>query len=112
MPHFGSTTLLVAPDSGLDRLSIAFADSAFHLGWAELIAGWLLLLADAQLQTLTRQDVLSVQESSRREIGKAHTDIESRFADARRCRVEPLGERFLFLNFRRTASGQPRRIVL
>src|SRR3970282_1817313 len=42
MPHFGATALQTAPDSSLQRLAISFSDSSFHLGWAELIAGWLL----------------------------------------------------------------------
>ncbi len=112
MPHFGSTALLVGPDSNLDRLSLAFADAAFHLGWAELISGWLLILADAQLQTVSSQDTLTIEATMRERIEILRREITLRMENPRRCRAEPMGERFLFLNFRRTASGQPRRLVL
>ncbi|KKL68225.1 hypothetical protein LCGC14_2127120, partial [marine sediment metagenome] len=51
MPHFGSTVLQTAPDSSQQKLALAFADNLFHLGWAELVTGWLLLLAGAQIET-------------------------------------------------------------
>lgn len=112
MPHFGSTALQVSPEAGLERMGIGFAESAFHLGWAELTLGWLLLLAQKQLNTISRQSVLLASEGQRSAISRLATKITSTLANARRCRVEEVSERFLFLNFRRTASGQAKRIML
>ena len=51
-PNFGATLLQVAPESNNNRLAIAFADTSFHLGWAELTLGWLLALAGRQCRVI------------------------------------------------------------
>jgi hypothetical protein len=113
MPHFGATVLQVAPEAGLERMPIGFADQTFHLGWAELTLGWLLLLADAQLQTLmTAEDAISVSEVGREQVEDVRRKISSIQSNSRRCHVEATDGRFVFHNFRRTASGQPRRVML
>ena len=113
MPHFGATALLVAPDSGLQRLSITFADSAFHLGWAELIAGWLLLLADLQLETAIGSGLFAVGDQLRQEHERLSLDIATAVANPRRCQAQELeGGRRLIRNFRRSSSGVPKRILL
>jgi len=112
MPHFGSTALQVAPETGLERMAIGFADSAFHLGWAELTVGWLLLLVRTQLETLEDQSVLILGEDQRDAISGLLEGITSTLASSKRCRAQELDERFLFHNFRRTASGQPKRVLL
>jgi hypothetical protein len=112
IPHFGSTALQVSPDSNLQKMSMAFADNAFHLGWAELTSGWLLLLAGSQLSLLVEQNALLVNDASRREIGTITAKVRSTIESPRRCRVEEIDGRFLFHNFRRAASGQPRRVIL
>ena len=112
MPHFGSSTLLVAPDTNQQRISAGFADNAFHLGWAELITGWLLELAAAQVGTILSTDVLKLSKTLRSDCEAAVRDIAAMLGGGRRCYVEPEEDRFLFHNFRRTATGQPRRIIL
>jgi len=112
MPHFGSTALQTAPDSNLQRLAIAFADSAFHLGWAELTAGWLLTLAGAQIETVAGSNIFALNGDRRRETEIVGQEIASALTNPRRCHVKEEGERFLFHNFRRTASGAPKRVLL
>ena len=112
MPHFGSTALLVAPETGLERMGISFADSAFHLGWAELTMRWLLLLVRTQLETLADQSALPLGDGESDAISRLRTRITSALASSKRCRTEELDGRFLFHNFRRTASGQPKRVLL
>jgi hypothetical protein len=112
MPHFGSTALQVAPETGLERIPIGFADSAFHLGWAELTMGWLLLLVGTQLDKIGRQPVLLVNDDQRAEIARVGTEITTTLASSRRCRAETIEGRFLFHNFRRSARGQPKRVML
>ena len=112
MPHFGSIALQVGPESGLEKIVMSFADSAFHLGWAELTVGWLLMLADAQLRTLGEQDALPLSDDARRGIEQLSTEVTAAMSSARRCHVEEVEGRFLFQNFRRTASGQPKRVML
>ena len=112
MPHFGSTTLQVAPETGLERASMGFADTAFHLGWAELTAGWLLLLTTVELETLAGQDALVVTQEQGQTISTLSAGIVSSLRNSRRCRAEDVDGRFLFHNFRRTASGQPKRVML
>jgi hypothetical protein len=112
MPHFGSTALLVAPETGLERMPVAFADNTFHLGWGELIVGWMLLAARAQIGTLCRQDALLLGAGIRDEIEGLARQMTAAIENPRRCRAEDVDGRFLIHNFRRTAGGQPRRVML
>ncbi len=113
MPHFGSTVLLVGPDSSQQRLALAFADGSFHLGWAELIAGWLLLLAEAQVETTVGADRFDAGDALREDAGRLRSEIGEALAGPGRCRAEELADgRRLLHNFRRAVSGTPRRILL
>lgn len=112
MPHFGSTLLQAAPGANLQKAPISFADPGFHLGWAELISGWLLLLAGAQAEAIAdwRQTRLAPEDQ---EIHAALLrDIDSALANPRRCYVEEASGAFLIHNFRRTAASAPQRILL
>lgn len=112
MPHFGSTALLTAPDSNLQKLALTFGDQAFHLGWAELICGWLLLLAGAQIQAVADSGIFAIDGATEEDANAVTRQIALALANQRRCRVEEVDGRFIFHNFRRTSSGQPRRVVL
>ncbi len=113
-PHFGATTLQVAPETNLQRMSIAFADNAFHLGWAELILGWLLALAETQLATaLAAPEALVVPEATRAEGERLGSEIRHTLANPRRCHAQEVeGGRYLIHNFRRAPSGAPKKILL
>jgi hypothetical protein len=112
MPHFGSTAFLTGSDSNLQKLSLGFGDSAFHLGWAELITGWLLVLCDAQLQTVAAAEAVAVAEGSRTNIANLAGDARLALESGRRCYVEEVEGRFLFHNFRRKPGGVPKRLML
>lgn len=113
MPHFGTTALQVAPDSSLQKLALTFADCTFHLGWAELVFGWLLVLAAGQMETAVASGAFAVEDEARREQERLSAEIGAALANPRRCRVEEIeGGRYLFHNFRRRSSGVPRRLVL
>ncbi len=112
MPHFGATALQVAPDSSLQKLALAFADNAFHLGWAELTTGWLLTLTEAQSSTSESSGVFAIPDALRAQHEGIVRDIASALGGRRRCYVEDVGGRFLFHNFRRRASGAPKRVLL
>ncbi len=112
MPHFGSTAVQVAPETGLERMGMGFADVAFHLGWAELTTGWLLLMTITELEALGGQQALAVTREQHETISTLSTGIESSLGNSRRCRAEGVDGRFLIHNFRRAASGQPKRVML
>jgi len=114
LPHFGSTTLLVAPETNLQKMPIAFADNAFHLGWAELALGWLLALGYAQL-TIALDDNQSfvITDEAKAEYEKLGQEIDTALQDARRCQVEELeGSRYLLHNFRRRSGAAPKKVLL
>ena len=48
-PNFGPTALFVANEATHERYPLIFADQAFHLGWAQLLFGWLLRAGASQL---------------------------------------------------------------
>ncbi len=112
MPHFGATVLEVAPDSNLQKLAIAFGDSAFHLGWAELIAGWLLTVADIQLTTVVGSGVFTMDHTTLAVYQSFSRETAFTLANPRRCYVEEIEGRFLFHNYRRTPAGSPKRVFL
>ena len=113
MPHFGGTVLQAGPDSSQQKLVLAFADSSFHLGWAELVAGWLLLLADAQIQTALAAEELNAAGTLQEDAARLGKQVEEALASPRRCRAEELDDgRRLIHNFRRAVSGAPKRVLL
>jgi len=64
-PNFGATLLQAGPESNNQRLALTFADSAFHLGWAELVLGWLLSLCERQLAVSVHAgDIFAIPEGT------------------------------------------------
>ncbi|HUF53639.1 MAG TPA: hypothetical protein VMR52_07680 [Dehalococcoidia bacterium] len=112
MPHFGSTLLLTSPDSGENKIVAGFADSTFHLAWAEVTLGLALQLGAAQIETVRSTDVLALSDEAAADCDAVTRAVASALASSRRCYVEQQADRFTFHNFRRTATGQPRRIIL
>jgi len=113
MPHFGSTLFQVGPDSGQQKLALAIGESAFHLGLAELVCGWLLLLAGAQTEAALEGPFVEPGHPLREEAARLGRQTEEALASPRRCRAEELpdGQRLIH-NFRRAVSGAPRRVLL
>lgn len=114
MTHFGSTILQVAPEADLQKIRIGFADGSFHLGWAQLIIGWLLVLVSVQLETVVDAgETFSVSPESKAQLVALSSEIEKALAKPDRCRVEELGDgRYLFHNIRRQPGGAPQRLLL
>jgi hypothetical protein len=112
MPHFGSSLLLAAPDVSLQKAPLAFADGAFHLGWAELVSGWLQMLAGEQIGAVRESGVFELSEALSAEAHEVREAIRKALETGRRCRVEDDGGRWVFHNWRRAASGQPKRLAL
>ncbi len=112
MPHFGSTAFQTGSDSNLQKLSLSFGDAAFHLGWAELVMGWLLELSQAQLATAAQSGLFNVGAEARAGIENFERDYQLLRVGGRRCYVEEADGRFLFQNFRRKPGGVPKRIML
>ena len=114
MPHFGSTLLQVGPDSSPDRIgALAIGESAFHLGLAELVSGWLLLLAGAQTEAALDGPFVEAAHPLREDAARLRKQTEEALANPRRCRAEELPDgRRLIHNFRRAVSAAPRRVLL
>lgn len=112
MPHLGSTLFLAAPEASLQKLPMAFADTGFHLGWAQLVSGWLLQLAAVQVETALSAPIFDISPDVRTDCDAAARDIEPVLADGRRCAAEEDEGQFVFRNFRRSSGGQPKRVVL
>ena len=117
-PNFGATLLQVAPESNNLRLAIAFGDTSFHLGWAEIALGWALALVTRQLRlSINAEGVFGITD----ETGSAYSDLQRRVDAALtrddRCHIEEVTEadgthRYLVHNFRRQPSGAPKKVVL
>ena len=113
MTHFGSTMLQVAPEADPQKIRIGFADSSFHLGWAQLIIGWLLVLWSVQLETSVDAGTFSASPDAKTQLAALSSEVEKVLSKPDRCRVEELGDgRYLFHNVRRQPGGAPRRLLL
>jgi hypothetical protein len=112
MPHVGATLFLVAPEMNLQKASVGFADSSFHLAWAELITGWLLRLASLQIEIASTSGLLAVDKTLKMDSESVQREIRTALDNKRRCHVEVIDGRYFFRNFRRTPSGQPKRVIL
>ncbi|HZP25852.1 MAG TPA: hypothetical protein VFB90_02275 [Dehalococcoidia bacterium] len=111
-PDFGATLLLTGAESGSQRLSLSFAEGTFHLGWAELIAGWLLSLAGEQLSLVLDCQLFAFSDELRAEVSPLLELVNAALASPNRCRADEVGGRFLFHNMRRGPAATPRRLLL
>jgi hypothetical protein len=116
-PNFGATLIQVGPESNNQRLTLTFADRSFHLGWAELVLGWLIRLAVRQVQiAVDAEPMMPVSD----EVRTLWTDLASRaekaLAREDRCVIEEVDEagfrRYLLHNFRRNSTAAPRKLLL
>jgi hypothetical protein len=117
-PHMGASLLLSAPESNQQRLAVTFGDHSFHFAWAQLILGWLLALCEVQLRLVlsTGGDVFNLTDETVALCSTWRERVDTALADAQRCAAEPLllsgDQRWLIHNFRRQASGAPRKYLL
>jgi hypothetical protein len=116
-PAFGSSLLLGGPESSDTRLVINFADASFHQGWAEITLGWLLALAMRQIKVIVdAEGIFPVSDERRQACESLQRRIDDALSRRDRCRIEEIvvgpDRRYLVHNFRRGASGTPKRILL
>jgi len=115
MPHFGATLLLCGSESDPARVAMTFGDRDFHLGLAELVTGWLLLLGVAQLEALVEFEAV-FPLPDRPAIEKWCAAARESAARADRCRVgvvERDGEkRYVVQNWRRAPGAARKRLLL
>jgi hypothetical protein len=116
-PNFGPTALFVANEGSHERYPLVFADQAFHLGWAQLLLGWLLRLDAAQLHSSLHLGGQFPPSDELREEVVAHVrSVEAHLDDDGRCRLEEYEDahgrrRHLLLGFRRQGADAPRRLL-
>jgi hypothetical protein len=115
--HFGATLLQAGPESSSTRLALAFADRSFHLGWAELVLGWLLTLAVRQIGVIVAaEDTFPVTAALMDDYADLQSRASARLARDDRCSLAEVMEgndrRYLIANFRRAAGAAPRKVLL
>ncbi|MEZ4501274.1 MAG: hypothetical protein R3C39_01465 [Dehalococcoidia bacterium] len=117
-PNFGPTALFTAAEATHQRYPLIFADHAFHLGWAQLLLGWLLRLDAKQLHLALHASMLfPAAEELRAEAVEHVRRVEAHLADDRRCRLDEWTDeegrrRHLLVEFRRQSSDAPTRLLL
>jgi hypothetical protein len=116
--HFGATLLQVGPESNNTRLAIAFADTSFHLAWAELVLGWLVALATRQVRVIvdSADAIFPVSDEVRASYEDLQRRVNATLARDDRCTLSEVQDgndrRYLISNFRRASSGAPKKILL
>ena len=116
-PNFGASLLQVAPESNNLRLALTFADVSFHLGWAEIVLGWLLALAARQVRVIVDAAPTFPVSAARRQAYEAlQRRVDAALARPDRCRIDEVEDegnrRYLVNGFRRAASATPKKILL
>ena len=117
-PNFGPTALLVAGGANRQRYPLIFGDRAFHLGWAQLLSGWLLRIGARQLHAVlhTPQRFPASDELRAQTIEHVRA-IDLHLDDNERCRLEEHTDgdgrrRHLILNYRRRPGDATKRLLL
>ena len=114
--HFGASALLSADGSHDKRFLVNWSDEAFHLGWAQLLIGWQIVIQDRQCRFAVGSGLFGVESEDRQEYQRLHRQTQSLLEDARRCKaswiVDNGRQRLLIENYRRQPSGAPKRILL
>jgi hypothetical protein len=116
-PAFGASLLLVGPESSASRVAVSFADASFHLGWAEVVLGWLLALSMRQIRVVAdAEGIFPVSDARRQVYGRLQKRVDEALARRDRCRIEEIADgysrRYLVHNFRRATGSSPKRILL
>jgi hypothetical protein len=115
LSHFGATLLLAGNDSTPERVLMTFADRDYHHGLAELLLGWLHLLASAQAHAIAEAAGPFVIPAGHRIAAlSARAAVSGSLPD--RCRVETIEldgvQRYLVHNWRRAPGATPKRLLL
>ncbi len=115
-PHFGASALLSADGSHDKRFLVNWSDEAFHLGWAQLLIGWQIVIQDRQCRFAVGSGLFGVESEDRQEYQRLHRQTQTLLEDVRRCKaswiIDAGRQRLLIDNYRRQPSGAPKRLLL
>lgn len=115
-PHFGASAMLVAPESNRQRIAVHWGDRAFHLGWAQMLLGWQIVIHERQVRFAVGRELFAVGEAERERYRRLSRQAETLLGERDRCRIEWITQqgrpRLLIHNFRRQPGGAPRRLLL
>ena len=117
-PNFGPTALFVAGEASQQRYPLVFADQAFHLGWAQLLFGWLLRVGVSQLHVaMHAREQFPAPQQLRDEVVTHVAAVEQLLAGDDRCRLEEYVDdedrrRHLIVEFRRRPGDAAKRLLL
>ena len=117
-PNFGPTALFTANEASERRYPLVFADEAFHLGWAELLLGWLLRVSARQLHVaMHAPGHFPASGELRGEVAAHVREVERHLLEGARCRLEEHVDesgrrRHLLTDFRRRSGDASTRVLL
>ena len=116
-PHFGASMLVTAAESNRQRVLVHWGDRSFHLGWAQLLTGWLMVLLGRQSRFAVGRGLFAVEATQRESFQALTREAGAILAAQDRCRAEWVqaedgGQRLLIHGFRRQPSGAPQRLIL
>ncbi|MDE2639805.1 MAG: hypothetical protein OXI03_04390 [Chloroflexota bacterium] len=115
-PHFGASMLATGSGSNRQRVLVHWGDRSFHLGWAQLLSGWLMTLLGRQTRFAIGRGLFAVDAAARESFQALTRESETLLARPDRCRAEWVTrdgrQRLLISGFRRPPSGAPQRILL
>ena len=115
-PHFGASALLTADGSHDKRFLVNWADEAFHLGWAQLLLGWQIVIQDRQCRFAVGSGLFGVESEDRQGYQRLHRQSQTILDASQRCQAKWIivegRQRLLIDNYRRQPSGAPKRILL
>ena len=84
-PHFGASILVTAAESNRRRLLVHWGDRSFHLGWAQLLSGWLITVLARQTRFAVGRGLFAVDSEQRARFQTLAREARAILAAGDRC---------------------------
>ena len=116
--NFGPTSLFVANEATHEKYPLHFADRSFHLGWTQLLFGWILNISGLLLETgLSQTHEFPADDALRTSIIQYLDQSKKVASDESQCRLEEWTDtdnrkRYIISNFRRQSTDAAVKLLI
>ncbi|HIE83503.1 MAG TPA: hypothetical protein EYQ00_06465 [Dehalococcoidia bacterium] len=117
-PNFGPTSLFVANEASHEKHPLHFADRSFHLGWTQLLFGWILSVSGLLLETgLSQTQEFPADNILKAKIIQHLGDCTEVALDEHQCRLKEWTDsdnrkRYIISNFKRQSTDAAVRLLI
>tara|TARA_B110000438_G_scaffold44198_1_gene44186 strand:- start:457 stop:1359 length:903 start_codon:yes stop_codon:yes gene_type:complete len=117
-PNFGPTSLFVANEASHEKYPLHFADRSFHLGWTQLLLGWILNVTGLLLETgLSQTHEFPADNVLKNKISQHLDNSREVTSDENQCRLKEWidsdnRKRYIISNFRRQSTDAAIKLLI